>query len=124
MWHMLCHTSDDEMQADFSPLVQASLNELMFRTGASFASSWKPSSLKPLLDKGVNITSNVTGVVTGQVNVFHTDYGYFAAAATIELFAICTILFTFYGFWNLGRDFSFSPLEIGKVCSHHQPLGA
>lgn len=88
----------------------------MFRFGAHYASLFTRSQLESHMDKGVNVSSDIVGTLTSPVNVFQTNYAYFAGAAVIQLFAICAILLTFWGFWSLGRDFSFSPLEIGKVC--------
>lgn len=95
--------------------VMAALNEIMFRIGAYWASVSNQSDLELLLDKGVEIRRNITGTLISPVNVFRVNFAYFAGAAIIELFAIGVVMFTLYGWWNLGRNFSFSPLEIGKV---------
>lgn len=75
--------------------IVAALNELMFRGGAHYASA-SPSELKPALDDGVKVVSNVTGVVTTRINVFKTDWTYFAGAAVVELLTVCAILATFW----------------------------
>lgn len=95
--------------------MMAGLNEIMFRGGAHFGSIASQTELDPLLDEGVRIENNVTGAVVSPVNVFESNFAYFAGAAVVQLFTIMAILVTFWGWWNLGRDFSFSPLEIGKV---------
>ena len=93
----------------------ASLNEIMFRTGVYTAQKYNETHLKSRIDDGLEIRVNATGTPLSPVNVFHSDFGYFAGAAAVELFSILAILFTFYGWWNLGRPMSFSPLEIAKV---------
>ena len=116
--HTLREGGPNHCLAEFSDPrddVMAKLNELMFRLGAHYAAVETQTQLEPYLDRGVSISQNVTGVTIASVNVFKTDFAYFAGAAVIELFTIIVILFTFWGWWNLGRDFSFSPLEIGKV---------
>ena len=93
------------------------------------------------LDDGLEVYYNITGTSSSQVSVFHTDFRWFAGtytngksvcilsvrlvrsllnslkagAATIELLSIFTVLFTFYGWWRLGRHATLSPLEIAKV---------
>lgn len=95
--------------------IMGRLNELMFRFGSHYAAVNTQAELEPYLDQGINISANIAGVTMTTLNVFKTDFSYFAGAAIIELFTISVILLTFWGWWNLGRDFSFSPLEIGKV---------
>ena len=95
----------------------ADLNELMFRTGVHAARQYKhnTSHLKARMDSGLEINYNVTGMLKSPINVFKSDLSYFAGAATVQLFTILVILFTYYGFWRLGRNVSFSPLEVAKV---------
>lgn len=95
--------------------ILASLNQLMFRIGVYTAQHYNESYLKPLLDEGVEITYNTTGVPLSEVDVFHSDFSYFSGAVAVELFTILAILYTFYGWWRLGRATSFSPIEIAKV---------
>ena len=90
-------------------------NELMFRSGLYASQRYNDGLLQSRMDEGLAIHTNVTGKVTSPVNVFAVDYRFFAAAAAIELFTIVVILFTFYGFWLLGRNATLSPLEIAKV---------
>lgn len=95
--------------------IMAGLNEIMVRCGALYGSQYSQSQLQPLLDAGLSTQSNFTGTVISPVNIFRTDFAYFAGAAVIQLFTILAVLVTFWGWWSLGRDFSLSPLEIGKV---------
>lgn len=97
--------------------VIAGLNEVMFRTGLHFARTYDEAWIQERTDNGLEVYTNVTATPQSPVDVFKSDFHYFAAAAAIELFTILIILFTFYGWWRLGRNFTFSPLEIGKVCS-------
>lgn len=96
----------------------ASLNELLFRVGVNTAANYSETYLKERIDKDKDIHYNVAGTVTSAVEVFHSDFSWFAGAASLELFCILVILLTFYGWWDLGRHFTFSPLEIAKVSDH------
>ena len=95
--------------------VMASLNELLFRVGVDTAARYSEDYLKDRLDPGLEIKYNVTGVAASAVEMYHSDFRWYAGAASLELFCIFAILFTFYGWWDLGRHFTFSPLEIAKV---------
>ena len=57
----------------------------------------------------------VTGQRTDGVNVFHTEFRWFAGAVVIELLAVLVVSYTFYGWWRFGRAASFSPLEMAKA---------
>lgn len=100
---------------DPMPDVMANLNEIMFRTGVHTARVYNETWLKSRIDDGLEIYYNVSGMHQSPVNVFESDFNYFAGAAAVELFSILAILFTYYGWWRLGRAMSFSPLEIAKV---------
>lgn len=71
------------------------------------------------MDPGLEYNYTVEGVRVDEVTVYSSDTGYFAGAATIELFTILIVLYTFYGWWRLGRDVSLSPLETAKVGGIH-----
>jgi hypothetical protein len=91
------------------------MNRAMFGSGVYFAQLYNDSYLKPLLDPGVEVKNNVTGKLQSPINVYASDFRYFAGAAAVQLFSILVILFTFYGYWRLGRAATLSPLEIAKV---------
>ena len=95
--------------------IMSHLNQLMFRTGVYTAKHYNESYLRPQLDDGLEIYYNITGTPLSPINVYEADFAYFAGAATVELFCVLCILFTFRGWWHLGRQGSFSPLEIAKV---------
>ena len=95
--------------------ILAALNELMFRTGVYAAQNFDDTWLKAKMDDGLEVISTVEGIPQSVIDVFHSDMRWFAGAAAVELFSILIILFTFYGFWRLGRNASLSPLEIAKV---------
>ena len=71
--------------------------------------------MKSLIDDALEVHCNVTGVPQSKVPVYRADMAYFAAAASVQVFAILIILFTFYGWWRIGRDATFSPIEIAKA---------
>lgn len=96
--------------------IVAGLNKLMFYAGGMLASKYDASYLEDRMDDGLTVQKTVEGYLEGNHNVFDTNYSYFAAAAVIELVCIVLIAPTYWGWWNLGRQVSFSPLEVAKVC--------
>lgn len=95
--------------------IMASLNELLFRTGLYTAQKYDKSYLEPLIDAGQEIYYNVTGSPKTPVEIFHSDFRWFAGAAAVELFSIIVVLLTFFGYWRVGRHATMSPLEIAKA---------
>lgn len=91
--------------------------ELMFRAGIYTAQRYNASWFQDRLDPGWEVHRNVTGTPVSPVNVFVTDWRYFAGASSLEIVSIVAILFTFYGWWRLDPERSLSPLEIAKVSS-------
>lgn len=71
--------------------------------------------LQQHLDPGLEVNYTVKGIRTDEVTVYVSNFSYFAAAAIVELFTISIVLYTFFGWWRLGRDASLSPLETAKV---------
>jgi hypothetical protein len=92
-----------------------SLNLLMFQSGVYYAQLYDKELLATLLDDGLESHVSVNGTVTSRIELFVTDYTFFAAAAAVETFTILIILSTFWGFWRLGRNVSLSPLETAKA---------
>lgn len=95
--------------------IMAALNELAFRTGVYAATHYDEAFLRPRVDDNLPIYYNISGMQRTPINVFRADMNYFAGAAAVELLTILIILFTFYGFWRLGRSVTLSPLEIAKA---------
>lgn len=97
--------------------VIATLNTAMMYTGA-FAAKAPRDDLSKRLDAGLedSINTTVIGHVTGEHNVFHSNYWWFLAAVVVEVVCISTLIPTYWGWWRLGRGFSFSPLEVAQVC--------
>lgn len=106
---------------DPTDYIMDGLNDLMFRMG--FAASWFDSitfgstvvPMRALVDNGVPLSQNVAGEQFGQHNIYQTNYWYFLAAALVELVCVSCVLATYWGWWRLGREVSFSPLEIAKA---------
>lgn len=91
---------------------------LFLRTGLVTASQNESqvAYLEGLMDNDLPVHRIITGLRSGSHAVFFTAYGYFGLAAVVELICLACILPTYWGWWKLGRDVSFSPLEIAKVC--------
>lgn len=75
----------------------ANMNELMFRTGVHVAKVYNETYLKSMIDEGLEINYNTTGTVISPVNVFESNFHFFAAAASVQMISILVLLFTFYG---------------------------
>jgi hypothetical protein len=95
--------------------VMAKLNEFMFRTGVYTAQQYDKDFIRARVDDDVELESSVEGMIVTPVEVFNSNMSYFAGAASVQLLAILAILITFWGFWDLGRSSSLSPLEIAKA---------
>lgn len=48
-------------------------------------------------------------------SIYVTDFRYMAAAAALSIASIVAISITFYGWWELGRYVSLTPLDIAKA---------
>ena len=59
--------------------------------------------------------NSATHLFAGPQEVFKSDFAFFFAAAALELLTIVLVASTFFGYWRLGRQVSFSPLEIAKA---------
>lgn len=93
------------------------LNKLMVWTGALAASrdASYTSGLEARMDAGLQMETTASGYLEGDHSVFHTDFGYFVAAVLVEIICIALVAPTYWGWWQIGRSVSFSPLEMAKV---------
>jgi hypothetical protein len=64
---------------------------------------------------GAGITQNFTATETTPTLVFHSNYAYLAGAIILMLTALVALTFPLWGWWELGRDVSLSPLETAKA---------
>lgn len=78
-----------------------SIRELMFRTAIAAANS-------------TNV-QHVTSQATGDHTIYKTEYLFLALATVASVLAIVSVLFTFHGFWTLGRHVSMSPIETARA---------
>lgn len=99
--------------------VMAGLNELMFRIGTQ-AAKMDQETLSALLDEGLEVNYTVAGTQREPQELFKTKFAYFFGAVALELLAIGLVASTFWGYWRLGREVSFCPLEIANVSSIYQ----
>lgn len=95
--------------------LMASLNEIMFRAGLQAASPNQTEATSTGLDPGLTLSQNITGHRIDSVSVFFSDYGWRAGSSAVQLAVICLTLPLFWGYWQLGREVSFSPLELAKA---------
>jgi hypothetical protein len=95
-----------------------SMNRLMIYPDAYAAKSSR-DALEGKLHEGLEVNTTITGRIEGFQSVFHTEFGFFIAAALVEFICIALVLPTYWGRWTLGRRVSFSPLEMAKVGNGH-----
>ena len=62
-----------------------------------------------------NTTQNFTAIQTQPILVYQSEYKYLAAAAVIICLALISVSVTLWGWWELGRKVSLSPLETAKA---------
>ncbi|KAF2027386.1 hypothetical protein EK21DRAFT_72062 [Setomelanomma holmii] len=105
------------------------MREIAFRTAVRAAKDY------------ANITNSTqevqySGLATH--SIYDTDFRYMAGAIVVSVLSVIAIGVTFYGWWDLGRTVSLSPLEIAKAfdapllaqvgsnldLSHNKHLGA
>ena len=67
------------------------------KEGVHVAKVYNETHLKSMIDEGLEIDYNTTGTVISPVNVFDSDFHFFAAAASVQIISILVVLFTFYG---------------------------
>ena len=79
-----------------------------------FDKSWFSDRVDPSVS---DVNTIVTGQIQGSHDVYSTDLRWFVAAAVVEVICCCFILWTYAGFWRIGRPISMSPLEVAKVRS-------
>lgn len=92
----------------------ADLNRLMVYVGA-IAAREDRDYLTSHMDPGMEINGTVPGIPTNKQSIYHTDFRFWGAAVFVEVICIALVMPTYWNWWKLGRDVSFSPLEIAKV---------
>jgi hypothetical protein len=60
-------------------------------------------------------TQTFTARRTSPALLFHSEYRYLAAALAVLLLALLAVLFLLWGWWELGRPVSLSPLELAMA---------
>lgn len=72
-------------------------------------------SMVEAADAIFGLSQVVNATQTSVVTVYKSQYHYFAAALIPMLVTTTSILPTFYGWWQLGRPMTLSPIEIAKA---------
>lgn len=95
--------------------VMNSLNKLMVYFGYFAGQNVLKDPNHGRMDPGLPVQTVTTGYPSGHEDVYHTDYWFFFGAAVLELICVALVAPTYWGWWNIGRPISFSPLEIAKA---------
>jgi len=69
-------------------------------------------------------TTNLTAQFTGTELHYHSDFRYLAGAIVIMLLGCTAVVFLLWGWWELGRPVTLSPLETAKAFGAPILLGA
>ncbi|KAH7070204.1 hypothetical protein FB567DRAFT_564734 [Paraphoma chrysanthemicola] len=102
-------SGDDAWNLTFSDPMNGMLDtmrEIAFRTAVRAGKDY------------ANVTNSTQDVqYTGRSthSIYNTDFRYMAAAVVVSILSVIAISITFYGWWELGRTVSLSPLEIAKA---------
>ena len=96
----------DQSFTDPMPIMLDALRDLAFR--ASVRAAKDNASLS-------DAAQDVPYTGTDERTVYVTDRRYLAAAAVISLVSVAAVAATLWGWWELGREVSGSPLEIAKA---------
>lgn len=109
---------------DPMPSVIEHFNQLFFR-GATMTSTGSPPWQDPTawIDPGLQVHQVITSRQVSHKVVFHSDLSWYAAAAVVELVAVCLISMMFWGWWTLGCDFNLSPLAVALAFDTSSILG-
>lgn len=90
----------------------------------------KPRRLRVRRQEGGGATAEENGGGGGggsetvTINIYASHFGYLGAALAVMLVATMAVFPLFYGWWNLGRDVSMSPVEIAKAFKAPHTEGA
>ncbi|KAL8885285.1 MAG: hypothetical protein Q9205_001765 [Flavoplaca limonia] len=105
----LANSSESEYHQSFTdpmPVMLDALRDIAFRASVRAA---KDNASLPDAAQEVPYTG------TDERTVYVTDRRYLAAAAVISLVSVAAVAATLWGWWELGREVSGSPLEIAKA---------
>lgn len=103
---------------DPTPQVIAGLQEIMFRTALSVHNESSVHVVtKDSEEQTVPVQMNQTVRAANFVSrpVFRMDRRYLAAGAVVMIVCVIIVASTFYGWWEVGRTVSMSPIEIAKA---------
>ena len=105
----LANISGSDFKVSFTdpmPVMLDALRDIAFRASVRAA---KDNASLPDAAQEVPFTG------TDERTVYVTDRRYLAAAAVISLVSVAAVAATLWGWWELGREVSASPLEIAKA---------
>lgn len=91
------------------------INELSFRTAISaYTLFWNGESIFPVVNASV-VPQNISMIQSRQELVYNSRYGFLAGALVIMVLSSGAVLLTFWGFWEIGRSVSLSPVHTAEV---------
>lgn len=113
------HSKFDNLEAKLIWVLQ---NELLFRSGAAVASLPGASPAKLGLDRTClghrtecSFEQTIDGTRIDEVSIYVTDLRFRGLAALVQLLAIALVAPSFWVWWRLPREVSFSPFEVAKA---------
>lgn len=104
---MLANTTSYYTFNDPMDLMLDAMREIAFR-----------ASLKAGAENATTLTNaaqNTAYAGRRTYSIYRTDYLYLGLAVALSFVGVATTAGTFYGWWQLGRNVSFNPFELGKA---------
>lgn len=94
-----------------------SLHEFMFRTAIKSANTSTFENVIKTTPEQLVVAGprQIPVLQTSTVQVYKTEFRYLAGALIIYMIGFLFVTATFWGFWELGRRFSMSPIETAKA---------
>ncbi|KAK2789929.1 hypothetical protein FQN53_000982 [Emmonsiellopsis sp. PD_33] len=89
--------------------MKRNIHELMFRTALAAVSASGNEDNRAKMNKTIVVEQTNTELV------FQSRYEYLGGALAVMLAALLTISVTYYGWWQLGRKMSLSPIEMARA---------
>ncbi|KAK2800690.1 hypothetical protein FQN50_008000 [Emmonsiellopsis sp. PD_5] len=89
--------------------MKRNIHELMFRTALAAVSAPGNEKNRAKMNKTIVVEQ------TNKELVFQARYEYLGGALVVMLAALLAVSMTYYGWWQLGRKMSMSPIEMARV---------
>jgi hypothetical protein len=97
------------------PWIVSQINSIMLRSSIAAAVNQDNDSLTYLQVRNGSIQDNISSVESVDTLIYESHYEYMIGALATMLFCIICVLPSYWGFWQLGRKTTLSPVEIASA---------